>query len=169
MSDQPASPFSGLDKALLRSTQPRHTDTTPAETAAARDDNGQQPAPPRATKATKGAKATQRQRPPTVTTTVDPIDELQQQLKTLGKEIYYIRITPQEKAAIEDVLHALKRRGLRTSATNSAGSHSTSYWRTTRLMARRACSFAFLHACVRKRVHACTHACSLSCTWPGAA
>ncbi len=49
-------------------------------------------------------------------TSSDPLDAMQQRLKTIGKEIYYVRITPEEKARIEDVLHALKRRGLRTSA-----------------------------------------------------
>ena len=116
MSDQPGSPFSGLDKALLRSTQPRPADSAPPETAPAREANGQQPSAPRATKSTKAAKASQQQRSSSVTRMVDPIDGLQQQLKTIGKEIYYIRITPEEKAEIEDALHALKRRGLRTSA-----------------------------------------------------
>jgi len=57
-----------------------------------------------------------RPRPATAAALVDPLDALQQNLKTIGKEIYYVRITPEEKARIEDVLHALKRRGMRTSA-----------------------------------------------------
>jgi hypothetical protein len=70
---------------------------------------------PKTTQSTRSAKP--RPRPQAATeAAVDPIAGLQQQLKTIGKEIYYIRITPQEKAEIEDVLHALKRRGLRTSA-----------------------------------------------------
>ncbi len=116
MSDQSGSPFSGLDKALLRSTQPRHGDSAPAETAPERNGKDRQSSSSRATKATKGAKVSERQRSATATTLVDPIDRMQQRLKTVGKEIYYIRITPEEKAEIEDVLHALKRRGLRTSA-----------------------------------------------------
>jgi hypothetical protein len=112
MSDQPGSPFTGLDKALLRSTQKRQAETAPTDVAPAASD-GQRPTVPKTTKSTRRAKP----RPQAATEAAsDPIAGLHQQLKTIGKEIYYIRITPQEKAEIEDVLHALKRRGLRTSA-----------------------------------------------------
>ena len=114
MSDQPGSPFSGLDKALLRSTQPQQSETATA--APANRDNGQDVPLPRSVKRAKSSQAISRPRAATAAPVVDPVDALQQNLKTIGKEIYYVRITPEEKARIEDVLHALKRRGLRTSA-----------------------------------------------------
>ena len=114
MSDQPSNPFSGLDKALLRSTQPQQSETAPA--ASVHSDNGQDVSPPRAVKRAKSCQAISRPRAATAAPVVDPVDALQQNLKTIGKEIYYVRITPEEKARIEDVLHALKRRGMRTSA-----------------------------------------------------
>ena len=114
MSDQPGSPFSGLDKALLRSTQPQQTETAPV--ASVHPDNGQDVSPPRAVKRAKSSQAISRPQTATAAPVVDPVVALQQNLKTIGKEIYYVRITPEEKARIEDVLHALKRRGMRTSA-----------------------------------------------------
>jgi hypothetical protein len=114
MSDQPSSPFSGLDKALLRSTQTQQTEAAP--TAPAHQDNRHDVPPPRSMKQAKSSRAAPRPRAATAVALVDPVDALQQNLKTIGKEIYYVRITPEEKAKIEDVLHALKRRGMRTSA-----------------------------------------------------
>lgn len=114
MSDQPSSPFSGLDKALLRSTQPQQTEAAPA--APAHQDNGPDVPPPRSVKQARSSRTNPRTRAAVAVARVDPVDALQQSLKTIGKEIYYVRITPEEKAKIEDVLHALKRRGMRTSA-----------------------------------------------------
>lgn len=114
MSDQAGSPFSGLDKALLRSTQAR-----PKEVVVLPEDERQEVPAPTETKPPKTRKAASRPRSapaPTPTPSSDSLAEMQQTLKTIGKEIYYVRVTPDEKARIEDVLHALKRRGLRTSA-----------------------------------------------------
>jgi len=114
MSDQAGSPFSGLDKALLRSTQVR-----PVEAVVMPKGESLNASPPTDSKPPKSRKAAPRpQSAPSATPTTrsDPLDEMQQSLKTIGKEIYYVRVTPDEKARIEDVLHALKRRGLRTSA-----------------------------------------------------
>jgi hypothetical protein len=46
----------------------------------------------------------------------DPIEALRQAIKGIGKEIYYVRVTPAEKRRVEDVTHALKQQGIRTSA-----------------------------------------------------
>ena len=111
MSDQAGSPFSGLDQALLRSTQVR----PPVPEAPVHDEVGKPVPTPKEAKPAKKAKPVPPSDPSPAAPPADPVDALQQSLKTIGKEIYYIRITPEEKANIEDVLHTLKRRGLRTS------------------------------------------------------
>lgn len=114
MSDQTGSPFSGLDKALLRSTQARSNEA--AVLPEAEHQEAPAPAESNPPKARKAASRPRSAPVPTPTPSSDPLAEMQQTLKTIGKEIYYVRVTPDEKARIEDVLHALKRRGLRTSA-----------------------------------------------------
>lgn len=114
MSDQAGSPFAGLDKALLRSTQPRPNEATVPPEAETQDVPA--PAAPKPPKARKAASQPRPAPTPVPTAGSDSLAEMQQTLKTIGKEIYYVRVTPDEKARIEDVIHALKRRGLRTSA-----------------------------------------------------
>ncbi len=111
MSDQSGSPFSGLDKALLRSTQAR----PPVPEAAVQGEDGKSAPTPKVAKPAKKAKPVPPSDASPAAPPTDSVEALQQSLKTIGKEIYYIRITPEEKANIEDVLHTLKRRGLRTS------------------------------------------------------
>lgn len=120
MTDKPASPFSGLDKALLRSTQPHSV-----------DESSQAPVPTQITpvKASKprqssptsraAAGATKRQATPIQPSVgegySDPIAVLQHALKAVGKEIYYIRVTPSEKQRVDDLVHSFKSDGIRTS------------------------------------------------------
>jgi hypothetical protein len=111
MSDQSGSPFSGLDKALLRSTQAQ----PPVPEAVVQSEDGKSAPVPKIAKPAKETKLVPPSGPLPAAPPTDSVEALQQSLKTIGKEIYYIRITPEEKANIEDVLHTLKRRGLRTS------------------------------------------------------
>src|SRR5262249_6805666 len=47
----------------------------------------------------------------------DPVIATRRALSTTGKEIYYVRVTPAEKQAVADLIHAFGQRGIRTSVT----------------------------------------------------
>ena len=119
MTDKPASPFTGLDKALLRSTQPHVSEEKPQTSvpvlpAEANTEKPRQPSPK--SRATSGA--TKKAVPAETSVredTPDPIASLQQALKAVGKEIYYIRVTPSEKQRVDDLVHGFKSHGIRTS------------------------------------------------------
>jgi hypothetical protein len=99
MTEKTASPFAGLDTALLRETQSKAGSEAAAERRRpARSQRAAEPAPA----------------PPEEP--ADPIAAMQHALRTIGKEIYYIRVTPAEKRRIDDLAHALKQQGIRTSA-----------------------------------------------------
>jgi hypothetical protein len=121
MDEKPSSLFAGLDKALIRSTQPRQTEPIAAIVTA-------EPVNPTATSvrpATKKPTTGPRSKPqatapatPDVTETSDEPDliaTIQRALKVVGKEIYYVRVTPEEKDKVDDLVHAFKRQGMRTS------------------------------------------------------
>ena len=118
MTDRPASPFSGLDKALLRSTQPHsaeESNPSPAHSSSVKVAKPRQSARTsrEATGTTKKPMAPTE--PPVRETPSDAIASLQQALKAVGKEIYYVRVTPSEKQRVDDLVHKFKREGLRTS------------------------------------------------------
>jgi hypothetical protein len=100
MTNKPASPFAGLDTSLLRETQADGGADAPTGPTRRR---GRQPG------------AAESVPVPAIMT--DPIAASRQALKTIGKEIYYLRITPAEKQHLSEVIHALSERGIRTSAT----------------------------------------------------
>ena len=50
-----------------------------------------------------------------LTNPVETIAAIQQALKVVGKEIYYVRVTRDEKDKVDDLVHAFKRQGMRTS------------------------------------------------------
>ena len=128
MTDKPSSPFAGLDKALLRSTQARPpeqpvpTEPTPA---------APEPTPPakpkwQPVKAAAPPKAERAAEPGATTSPDDELGAIQQALKAIGKEIYYIRVTPEEKARVEDIIYTFKRQGVRTSV-NEIGRIALNY------------------------------------------
>jgi hypothetical protein len=128
MTDKPASPFAGLDKALLRSTQARAPEQpVSAETTSA----APQLAPPakpkrQSVKAAAPRKAERAAEPDAATLGFDEIGAIQQALKAIGKEIYYIRVTPEEKGRVEDIIYTFKRQGVRTSV-NEIGRIALNY------------------------------------------
>ncbi len=122
MADHPASPFSGLDKALLRSTRP----ATPAEAA----ETETPPSP--STEASVSAKPTRRQTEQTsksaknlatpraskladmLASNNDIVQTVRKTLKTQGKEVAFTRITSEEKQQLADILYTYKRQGRKT-------------------------------------------------------
>lgn len=92
MSKRGPSPFAALDTSLLRETQ---GDGKEAPGADGRRGRG-----------TASAAA----EPAT-----DPVAATVRALKTVGKEIYYVRVTPDEKQRVADAIHAFGQRGIRTS------------------------------------------------------
>jgi hypothetical protein len=117
-----------LDKALLRSTQarppeqPLPTEPTPAAPEPT------PPAKPRRQPARAAApRKTERAPEPEATTSqADEIGAIQQALKAIGKEIYYIRVTPEEKGRVEDIIYTFKRQGVKTSV-NEIGRIALNY------------------------------------------
>jgi hypothetical protein len=125
MDEKPTgSPFSGLDKALLRSTQPRQSpvpaepapEPTPAPATPARAPRQRAAAPPRPVAAA----------PVATVGDGDTIEALQRALKTVGKEIFYARVAPEEKRRVDETVFALKQAGVRTSV-NDVGRIALNY------------------------------------------
>lgn len=134
MAEKPASPFARLDTGLLRSTKPQQQQrpeaepasaqvTTPAavpatpeprpEEQAAPSTQAGQPrrqARPRATPASRQAS------PPRAPdeTPDEVVERIRKVVKTQGKEVSFIRLTPEEKGQLADVVYTYKRQGRRT-------------------------------------------------------
>ena len=103
-----ASPFSGLDKALLRSTQ-------------------QQPAPVEETvktpfSAPSRKQAASRSRQPASKPERDQetIEAIRKAVKASGKEVAFIRLTREEKHSLADIVYTYKRQGKKTTENEVA-------------------------------------------------
>lgn len=107
-----ANPFSGLDKALLRSTQPRAeaSEPTPAPAKPERT--------PRRRPAVEAAEPADQRAPTPPPSDQSVIEELQRALRAVGKEIFNVRIAPEEKRRVDAAVHAFKTSGVRTSAND---------------------------------------------------
>lgn len=122
MADHPTSPFSGLDKALLRSTRP---DTPPPpEAVGTETPPSQSTETPVRTKPTRH-RSDQTSKPATERTVDaselaskrannDLIQAVRKTLKIQGKEVAFTRITPEEKGRLADILYTYKRHGRKT-------------------------------------------------------
>lgn len=127
MTDKAPSPFSGLDKALLRSTPPRavsmpDTDAAvqhpiaPAAAAPSKVKQANRKAPRARASADASAdasmKASMLAREPE-----DVIESIRKTVKLPGKEVSFVRLTAAEKARLGDIVYTYKRQGKRTSET----------------------------------------------------
>jgi hypothetical protein len=116
---KPANPFSGLDKALLRSTQQRsHAEP-----------QGTEPSHPKTT--IKPVPTRSRARIPTsvnasepastlaftASTNKDFVQAIRQRVKVPGKEVVYVRLTVEEKQELADIVYTYKRQRRKTSDT----------------------------------------------------
>jgi hypothetical protein len=121
MTDRASSPFARLDTNLLRSTQPQ-TPAPPeraadAPTPVLREVKSRQTAMPRARKL--ASKQSREHASSHASTLAPEMDELaatiRRTVKSPGKEVVYVRLTPEEKAQIADVVYTYKRQGVKTS------------------------------------------------------
>ena len=119
-----ANPYSGLDKALLRSTQPRPAAPV-AEAAPSPDHQTAKTAraPRQRAEASPSPGANPRRTP---SEEPETIEVLQRALKTVGKEIFYARVAPDEKRRVDETVFALKQAGVRTSV-NEVGRIALNY------------------------------------------
>ncbi len=116
--DQSArSPFAGLDKALLR---PRATlaPEPPIEPAPIAEAAKPTRAPRKKPTAADVApvEPTAAEGPPSRDQAT--IEAMQRALKSVGKEIFYARVAPEEKRKVDETVFALKQSGIRTSVND---------------------------------------------------
>ena len=117
MADKPQSPFTGLDRALLRSTKikqpsPIPEDQTPASAADDHASVSQQ----RGTKASKLASLSASKLAPDP----DLVETIRKTVKATGKEVSFIRLTPAEKQELADIVYTYKRQGKKTTENEIA-------------------------------------------------
>ncbi len=109
MTDKPPSPFAGLDKALLRSTQ-RQTpaaDEPQAPSAAAPVDPDKVVQVPEADESASNQASMLADR--------DVIEMIRRAVKVPGKEVSFVRLTAEEKGQLADIVYTYKRQGKKTS------------------------------------------------------
>jgi hypothetical protein len=132
MADKPSSPFAGLDKALLRSTQPSPA-PLPASTDQERNPEAEGDVSTPKKKKTASAKPSKESYPPKNKGSVlakdddkehdsmiasyhdDIIDVIRRTVKVPGREVSFVRLTPQEKDQLGDIVYTYKRQGKKTS------------------------------------------------------
>lgn len=117
MADKPISPFSGLDRALLRSTKAKKVDARPPDS------------PPPSSSPDSASAIQQASRPASslasATSEVnlpDPglIERIRKTVKAPGKEVSFVRLTPAEKQELADVVYTYKRQGKKTTENEIA-------------------------------------------------
>lgn len=134
MTDKPANPFARLDTSLLRSTRPA-TVASPEEPPT---DAPSPPAPkadpetprvreskpasnltslPARKQASKRASALAVASEGSSAEEAEIIEVVRRTVKTTGKEVGYVRMTPAEKRALKDIAYAYSRQEKRTSDT----------------------------------------------------
>src|SRR5215208_6350197 len=128
MTEKPTSPFSGLDRALLRSTRPQSDLPTEAPTTVDAADTADKtpaapPKPRRTPRRSAPAPADRPQASPTdsgIDSTiasmiapddVDLIKRIRATVKSPGREVSFIRLTAAEKARVSDIVYTYKRQG----------------------------------------------------------
>jgi hypothetical protein len=125
MADKPSNPFSRLDTSLLRSTrsqpapvpEPEEPDTTQFE-------QQEQSAPKQHRSHAKASKTIKAAEPSTIASQQasmladypeETIQAIRKIVKTPGREVSFVRLTPDEKAELADLVYSFKRRGKKTS------------------------------------------------------
>ncbi len=113
MTDKPSSPFAGLDKALLRSTQrpmptavePQASSTVPSADA---DKVVQVPE-------TDESASYQAIKLASSLAERDVIELIRKAVKVPGKEVSFVRLTAEEKGQLAEIVYTYKRQGKKTS------------------------------------------------------
>lgn len=133
MADKPASPFAslGTDKALLRSTRPQ-AEATPLPAAVEMtppvveqlprvpDVPAKAPSPretPKAPKEPRRKDASELSNRDTMVPRYhgETVETIRRSVRVVGKEAATYRFSPEEKAAMADLIYTYKRQGIRTS------------------------------------------------------
>jgi hypothetical protein len=129
MTEKPTNPFARLDTNLLRSTRSPEIpeSVAPEEPAEAASTIVALPAKPRASKNarlpdnTRASKQSRNQASKQASVLAlqpeDLIQAIRHVVKRPGKEVSYVRLTPQEKAQLADIVYTFKRQGKKTSET----------------------------------------------------
>ncbi len=120
MAEQRANPFAGLDRALLRSTQPQPTPEPASQPAV-------EPTQPRKSQARAPATKAALKQPRNHDTTVprndnqrstdlsDVVERVRRAVKQLGKEAATYRFTADEKRDLAEIVYQYRGKGIRTS------------------------------------------------------
>jgi len=117
MTEKTESPFAGLDSALLRSTQ----DTAEPPSQDTSRDTAKKAAPSRRRRRTKNPRDTQDSKHASDQASTlasqhdDVIEAIRKIVKTPGKEVSFVRLTPEEKSRLADIVYTYKRQGKKTS------------------------------------------------------
>jgi hypothetical protein len=120
MAEPSSSPFVGLDKALLRSTkQPTPdspSDNQPLPESPPRSPRPKRPRPSHAEPSGHLASTTDSNSASTLARYLGPtIEAIRKTVKTPGKEVSFVRLTPHEKAELAEIVYTYKRQGRKTS------------------------------------------------------
>ncbi len=113
MMDKPPSPFAGLDKALLRSTQrqtPAADEPQAPSTAAPVDPDKVAQVPE--TDESAGNHASNQA---SMLADRDVIEMIRKAVKVPGKEVSFVRLTAEEKGQLAEIVYTYKRQGKKTS------------------------------------------------------
>lgn len=126
MAEPSPSPFTGLDKALLRSTQQRppaepvqqeaqpHVAPTPRQSASRVKRQAIQHASELTSQIASGDAST------LASYQEGLIDSIRRTVKTPGKEVAFVRLSPEEKADLADIVYKYKRQRRKTTETEVA-------------------------------------------------
>lgn len=117
MADKPQSPFTGLDRALLRSTKTHQADSPrPDHTAAPMTDERTSDSQPQG----KQASVPDSMTASLLASDADLVEAIRKTVKVTGKEVSFIRLTLGEKQELADIVYTYKRQGKKTSENEIA-------------------------------------------------
>ncbi len=113
MTDKPSSPFAGLDKALLRSTQRQMptADEPQANSSVRSSDADKVVQVPE----TDESASYQASKLASSLTERDVIELIRKAVKVPGKEVSFVRLTAEEKGQLAEIVYTYKRQGKKTS------------------------------------------------------
>lgn len=135
MTDKPSSPFAGLDKALLRSTRPSLAPQRLSDDATLKTTEELSAETPKAKvhSAKRGKASAKAHKQGSVLDSMNDsmiasyhagghdsyastlVDTIRKTVKVPGKEVSFVRLTPDEKGELADIVYTYKRQGKKTS------------------------------------------------------
>jgi len=117
MADKPQSPFTGLDRALLRATKTQQTSPIQEEPKPeSKPIEQQEPRKHVTQQASEMASGHARMLAPDA----QVIEGIRKTVKVTGKEVSFIRLTPDEKQELADIVYTYRRQGKKTTENEIA-------------------------------------------------